>query len=104
MKTLSPRIAVRKTPMRIRKIADTQPSHRQTYGRQWKKERAKFLTQNPLCVYCQKKGRNTLATVIDHIIPHKGDDTLFWDKNNWQPLCTHCHSSVKAREEKQAGY
>ncbi|MEO4040348.1 HNH endonuclease signature motif containing protein [Hoeflea sp. CAU 1731] len=39
------------------------------------------------------------AKVVDHIIPHKGDRKLFWDRSNWQPLCTPCHSSKKQRQE-----
>lgn len=37
------------------------------------------------------------ADVIDHIIPHKGDKALFWDKRNWQGLCTVCHTSKTNR-------
>ena len=40
------------------------------------------------------------ATVVDHIVPHKGDMALFWDKSNWQGLCAHCHNSHKQRREK----
>ena len=43
------------------------------------------------------------ATVVDHIIPHKGDSDLFWDESNWQSLCKRCHDSFKQKEEKQ-GY
>ncbi|WP_232215651.1 HNH endonuclease signature motif containing protein [Paracoccus sp. J55] len=39
------------------------------------------------------------ATVVDHIKPHRGDQALFWNWNNWQALCTGCHSSVKQRQE-----
>ncbi|MGX1828747.1 HNH endonuclease [Paenibacillus taichungensis] len=28
---------------------------------------------------------------MDHIIPHKGDDTLCWNSSNWQALCKRCH-------------
>ena len=48
---------------------------------------------------CEKRGRVTAATLVDHIEPHRGDMTVFWDRANWQPLCTTCHSSVKQREE-----
>ncbi len=37
--------------------------------------------------------------MVDHKIPHKGDQKLFWDRDNWQPLCKACHDSVKRREE-----
>ena len=71
------------------------------YGYKWQKARERFLSLNPLCVYCERKGRVTVATVVDHIIPHKGDQVLFWDESRWQSLCASCHSSVKQREEKQ---
>jgi 5-methylcytosine-specific restriction endonuclease McrA len=38
--------------------------------------------------------------VVDHIQPHKGDETLFWDENNWQPLCRQCHD-IKATIERR---
>jgi 5-methylcytosine-specific restriction endonuclease McrA len=41
----------------------------------------------------------TLATVVDHVEPHRGDQERFWDERNWQALCASCHSSDKQREE-----
>ncbi|MEG0049160.1 MAG: HNH endonuclease signature motif containing protein [Clostridia bacterium] len=38
-----------------------------------------------------RNGRLTFATVVDHIVPHRGDGELFWHKENWQPLCKDCH-------------
>jgi 5-methylcytosine-specific restriction protein A len=70
------------------------------YNYRWQKASKVFLLDNPLCVYCGKLGRITPATVVDHIIPHKGDEELFWDVGNWQPLCKLCHDSVKADEER----
>ncbi|WP_320109629.1 HNH endonuclease [Rhodopseudomonas sp. P2A-2r] len=43
------------------------------------------------------------ASVVDHIIPHRGDRARFWDRTNWQPLCTHCHASRKQSAEQQTG-
>nr|WP_216668794.1 HNH endonuclease [Paraburkholderia xenovorans] len=57
---------------------------------------------NPLCVYCQRDGRVTAATVVDHIKEHRGDQTLFWDRANWASLCAHCHNTIKAQEEGRA--
>jgi 5-methylcytosine-specific restriction protein A len=37
--------------------------------------------------------------VVDHIIPHRGDQALFWDEENWQPLCLVCHNAKTARED-----
>ena len=61
------------------------------YDSRWRKARKLFLERNPLCVECRKEGRLTPATVVDHIIPHRGDQKLFWDETNWQPLCKEHH-------------
>lgn len=61
------------------------------YDARWRDARKLFLDKNPLCVQCMQKGELTPATVVDHIIPHRGDQRLFWDENNWQPLCKSCH-------------
>lgn len=61
------------------------------YNARWRRERADFLRQHPLCVECQKEGKLTPATVVDHIAPHRGDQRLFWDHGNWQPLCKRHH-------------
>lgn len=61
------------------------------YGRKWRKARALYLERHPLCAECLKERKATPATVVDHIIPHRGDPALFWDVDNWQPLCKPCH-------------
>lgn len=48
---------------------------------------------------CERQGRVAGATLVDHIKPHKGDQVLFWEQANWQPLCATCHSKHKQREE-----
>jgi len=40
-----------------------------------------------------------MATVVNHKIPHKGDERIFWDIHNWEPVCKHCHDSVVAKLE-----
>ena len=70
------------------------------YGYRWQQASKGFLRSHPLCVYCERLGKVTAATLVDHIIPHRGDMTLFWDRGNWQPLCKACHDSVKSREER----
>lgn len=74
------------------------------YTYKWQKAREVFLFSNPLCVYCEKIGKVTVANVVDHIIPHKGDQKLFWDQKNWQPLCKYCHDNIKSKEEREMGY
>ena len=61
------------------------------YDAKWRRARKAFLDRNPLCAECQREGKLTPATVVDHIVPHRGDQRLFWDETNWQPLCKDCH-------------
>ena len=65
------------------------------YGGRWQRARLHFLMAHPLCVMCKAKGRYEAATVVDHIKPHEGDEVLFWDTANWQPLCKPHHDSDK---------
>ncbi len=59
-----------------------------------------YLAEHPLCVMCEAAGIATAAGVVDHIIPHRGDRVLFWDRGNWQSLCTEHHDSAKQRMER----
>ena len=69
------------------------------YGRRWQVERADFLRRHPLCRMHQKRGQVVAARVVDHIVPHRGDQRLFWDQTNWQSLCKPCHDSAKKLQE-----
>lgn len=69
------------------------------YGSRWQNYRKRFLRDNPICCFCLEQGRVAIANVVDHIVPHRGDQQLFWDVNNHQSLCSPCHSSIKQREE-----
>jgi 5-methylcytosine-specific restriction protein A len=42
--------------------------------------------------------RRELATILDHITPHRGIHRLFWDQDNWQGLCVPCHGRKTYRE------
>ncbi|MEG0126599.1 MAG: HNH endonuclease signature motif containing protein [Clostridia bacterium] len=61
------------------------------YDSRWRKARTLYLRKHPLCAECRRNGVLTPATVVDHIVPHRGDERLFWDEANWQPLCKTCH-------------
>lgn len=69
------------------------------YGARWRKARAYFLRHNPLCAECERQGKLKPAKVVDHIRPHRGDTDLFWDVDNWQPLCARCHTLKTNRGE-----
>lgn len=74
-------------------------AHERGYNARWRKVRAEFLSRRPLCVACEAEGRVELATDLDHIIPHRGDQKLFWDNKNLQGLCKSHHSLKTATED-----
>ena len=87
-------------PARPAKKDNAKAHHRlYTNKRLWVNPRRSFLADHPLCAVCQAEGRLVGATIVDHIIPHKGDLTLFSDQTNWQPLCKRCHDQKTARED-----
>ncbi|MGC5885719.1 HNH endonuclease [Ralstonia pseudosolanacearum] len=69
------------------------------YGAKWRREREQYLRESPLCVRCLEAEQVVAATVVDHIIPHKGDQKLFWRRSNWQSLCKPCHDRKTAAED-----
>jgi 5-methylcytosine-specific restriction endonuclease McrA len=70
------------------------------YGAAWQKYRAGYLRSHPYCAQCAKQGKRSIASVVDHVSPHRGDQDKFWDKANHQALCKLCHDSYKQRLEK----
>lgn len=68
------------------------------YDSKWDRERTAFLKLHPRCA---RPGCGADSAVVDHIVPHKGDMRLFWDRSNWQPLCTGCHSRWKQSQERR---
>lgn len=69
------------------------------YGYKWQKASKTYLLNHPFCVRCLAKNVYEKATVVDHIKPHKGNQQLFWNKNNWQALCKRCHDIKTATED-----
>jgi 5-methylcytosine-specific restriction protein A len=71
------------------------PSARERgYDSRWQRESKAFLSrpENREC----KCGCGRVANMVDHIIPHRGDQRLFWNKANWQPMAAvPCHVSHK---------
>ena len=81
-------------------------STKRGYGYKWQQAREQFLREHPLCECpdCQAgKLRVTVATVVDHRIPHKGDKKLFWDRKNWQAMSKPCHDKKTAKEDGRWG-
>ena len=74
-------------------------AHERGYTARWRKARANYLRRHPLCSMCKAREVTSAATVVDHIVPHKGDATLFWDEGNWQGLCATDHNATKRVQE-----
>jgi 5-methylcytosine-specific restriction endonuclease McrA len=65
----------------------------------WRKLRARKLEECPLCSECERSGRLTGATEVDHLQRHHGpDDPLFWEWSNLDSKCKSCHSRKTASE------
>jgi 5-methylcytosine-specific restriction protein A len=71
------------------------------YGRTWQVQRLWYLRSHPFCVdpYGAHGERLELATVVDHIVPHKGDPELFRAPENRQGLCKACHDRKTVLED-----
>ena len=50
------------------------------------------------------QGKYVTATVVDHIVPHRGDHYLMWSDTNWQALCKPCHDKKTGTEDSRPEY
>jgi 5-methylcytosine-specific restriction protein A len=73
------------------------------YSGKWRAARAAYLRAHPRCSECERNGCLTAASVVDHIVAHKGDPVRFWDYANWQPLCKRCHDRKTATADGRWG-
>ena len=69
------------------------------YGSAWRKLRARFLSQHPLCEQCRLNGKYTAATEVHHIKPLSAGGTH--DERNLMALCKSCHSRITLMTENQ---
>ena len=67
----------------------------------WQQLRQACLVRDDFtCRFCRKTDWNSSRLVADHIVPHRGDEALFFDLNNLQCLCCDCHDGAKQSEER----
>lgn len=64
----------------------------------WQAMRSTQLARSPLCTQC-----GDIATVADHIRPHRGDKALFYNSDNLQSLCWRCHAIKTVKEDGSFG-
>lgn len=79
-----PRLAVVHRPQRPRE--DRPKTAERGYGSKWQRESREWLKRHPTCVYCGAR-----SECVDHVQDHKGDQRLFWNRNNWAPCCMQCN-------------
>jgi 5-methylcytosine-specific restriction protein A len=65
------------------------------YTREWYRLASEFKSFNPYCVGCAAIGVMRVAEVVDHILPHRGDEVLMWNDANWQSACAWHHNAIK---------
>jgi len=77
-------------------------SRQRGYSSRWERERAAFLKTHPLCECddCRRRPVPKIADTVDHIIPHKGDQRLMWDRSNWMAMNRSCHSKKTATKDR----
>lgn len=67
------------------------------YDRDWRNYSYRFLHHNKYCYVCSKQ-----SEVVDHRVPWKVDkDKLFWNIQNYLPLCKKCHNTVTSNFDRQ---
>lgn len=52
------------------------------------------------CAMCGRVCAGRGNAVVDHRVPHRGDELMFWDESNLWTLCKPCHDGAKQREER----
>lgn len=75
---------------------------RECYNTQrWKDLRDEVLLRDKyVCQWCGELILNPAKQIAHHKIPHKGDERLFWSKDNLITVCKPCHDGPIAREER----
>jgi hypothetical protein len=65
----------------------------------WRKLRLRQLEDEPACRMCAAEGHLVLASICDHMEPHRGDMLKFWS-GPFQSLCKRHHDSTKQAQER----
>lgn len=68
------------------------PDHNKKYGHEWKRIRARYVAEHPLCEQCLKEGRITPVEEVHHILPLNWGGTNA--KSNLMSVCHSCHQKI----------
>lgn len=61
------------------------------YDADWDAYARGYKRAHPFCIECGHRGRVETATVVDHKIPVRLREDLFWEPSNHWALCSACH-------------
>ena len=97
--TLQPRVGI--ADLSIATPLKPQTNAARLRGRRAQERRKRWFALHPLCVHCEQRGRTTIATQLDHVVPlfRGGVD----DDSNFQSLCLACHQAKTADELRGGG-
>lgn len=68
------------------------------YDGRWDRLSIAFRKKHPFCRWCEQNDRDTLADVVDHILPAADFPDLMYELGNLQSLCTD-HHAMKGKME-----
>lgn len=73
----------------------------------WRKVRKWYILRNPLCEECERQGKITSGSLVDHIIPINNKDAYDTKGHgeplkgsNLQTLCKRCHSTKTGKSKR----
>lgn len=96
--SLPPRFKVQKVaPMavaaqKVAKVGNYRGSPRDRgYDSKWDRLSIAFRKRSPYCLFCAQRGRDTLADLVDHIIPVVDRPDLQHDWKNLMSICKSDH-------------
>ena len=67
------------------------------YKGEWQHYSKAFLRLNNKCICC-----GSPSQACDHVVAHKGNTELFWNRENHIPLCHSCHNTISAKFDKRS--
>ena len=76
-------------------------SRERGYTAAWDHASRGHRAHHPFCQYCALVDEVKACDLTDHLYPHRGDQTLFWNKTYWVSACNDCHNGFKQRVERK---
>jgi 5-methylcytosine-specific restriction protein A len=64
----------------------------------WRKLAALVIREQPFCWYCGISKRDAGSLEVHHVEPPRGNEAVFFDRNNLVAVCRHCHQVITNKE------